>query len=96
MTRISKLETIVQAQGNLASNMNGETVMMSVESGKYYSLGEVGGRIWSLIESPMTVESLVAALTEEYDVPAAACEAEVVSFLEHLAKERLIVVQAAS
>ncbi|WP_127531067.1 lasso peptide biosynthesis PqqD family chaperone [Paenibacillus kobensis] len=94
---ISLNETVVQAAGNLASNMNGETVMMRIESGKYYNLGEIGGRIWSLIETPITVEALVAELIQEYEVAAAECEPQVIAFLENLAKEQLIlVVQAAS
>lgn len=91
---ITKYETVVQAQGNLASNMNGETVMFRIESGKYFNLGQIGGRIWSLIESPITVEAIVTELTNEFDVTAEQCEAQVVDFLAQLAKEQLIVVQA--
>ncbi|MNF93726.1 Coenzyme PQQ synthesis protein D (PqqD) [compost metagenome] len=90
--KLSRHETVVQAKGNLVSNMNGETVMMSIESGKYYNLGDIGGRIWSLIEAPTNIEALVGTLTNEYDVSVADCEAEVIAFLENLAKEQLIVV----
>jgi Coenzyme PQQ synthesis protein D (PqqD). len=93
---IAKNETVVQAQGNLASSMNGETVMFRIESGKYFNLGQIGGRIWSLIETPTTVEALVRELTSEFDVTAEQCEEQVVQFLDQLAKEQLIVVQAAS
>ncbi|MBO7747797.1 lasso peptide biosynthesis PqqD family chaperone [Paenibacillus sp. MWE-103] len=93
---ISKNETVVQTKGNLASNMNGEMVMFRIESGKYFNIGRIGGRIWSLIESPITVEALITELTSEFEVTEEACEAEVVNFLEKMAKEQLIVVQAVS
>ncbi|GMK41155.1 hypothetical protein PCCS19_42110 [Paenibacillus sp. CCS19] len=92
--KIAKHETVVQAQGNLASNMNGETVMFRIESGKYFNLGQIGGRIWSLIESPKTVDAIVSELTSEFDVSEEQCETQVVDFLAQLAKEQLIVVQA--
>ena len=36
--------------------MDGEKVMLSIEKGKYYNLGLLGGVIWELIESPITGE----------------------------------------
>ena len=36
---------IVQSEGFLVSDMDGEKVMLSIDNGKYYNLGEIGGRI---------------------------------------------------
>ena len=33
-------------KGNIVSDMGGEKVMLSIENGKYYNLGEMGGEIW--------------------------------------------------
>jgi hypothetical protein len=93
---ITTQDTVVQAQGNLASQMGGETVMMSIESGKYYNLGEIGGRIWELVAAPVGVSELVSTLTAEYDVSAEACEAQVIDFLNKLAGENLVIVQEAA
>ncbi|GGD76069.1 lasso peptide biosynthesis PqqD family chaperone [Paenibacillus nasutitermitis] len=82
-----------QVEGNLASNMDGEKVMMSVKTGKYYNLGQVGGRIWDLIEKPMTGSAIIAALTAEYDIDEAECERQVFSFLGQLISEDLIKVE---
>ncbi len=37
---------ISQMEGNIVSDMDGETVMLCIQSGKYYNLGELGGEIW--------------------------------------------------
>lgn len=51
-TNILSLETVlVQREGNIASDMDGEKVMLNVKNGKYYNLGEVGGEIWSALAS---------------------------------------------
>lgn len=87
---LSLQDRVVQAKGNLVSDMNGEKVMMSISSGKYYNLGQIGGRIWELIEVQISVEQLVASLVAEYDIETALCEAQTKSFLEQMIQEGLI------
>ncbi len=87
---ISVNHFIAQGKGNIVSDMDGEKVMLSVHNGKYYNLGEVGGKIWDLIEAPTLVTQLVASLVSEYDVEQIECEEQVVSFLELLLEEGLI------
>jgi hypothetical protein len=82
--------SFVQETGNLVSDMGGEKVMLSVQNGKYYNLGEIGGRIWELIEKPMSVTGLVTALMSEYEVEQDECEEQIISFLKHLLEEGLI------
>ncbi|MDF2660700.1 MAG: metallophosphoesterase [Paenibacillus sp.] len=83
-------QVVMQSDGFLASNMNDEKVMMSVESGKYYNLGSIGGRIWELIESPTSVRQVVTSLREEYEIDQDACERQVLSFLQTMLTEKLI------
>lgn len=85
--------SVVQSLGNIVSDMDGEIVLLSVENGKYYNLGEIGGRIWGLVETPATVNQLVTTLLSEYDVEQAECEEQVVSFINHLFEERLVQLQ---
>ncbi|MBW7476738.1 lasso peptide biosynthesis PqqD family chaperone [Paenibacillus oenotherae] len=81
---------IAQTKGNLVSNMDNDKVLMSINSGKYYNLGGIGGKIWELIETPVSVEEIVAALTVEYEVGTAECSSQVLAFLHNLLQEQLI------
>lgn len=81
---------IVQSQGNIVSDMDGEKVMMNIHNGNYYNLGKIGGRIWELIGDPVTAAGLVHALMAEYEVEQAVCEEHVNSFLNRLLQEKLI------
>ncbi|MCM3161723.1 lasso peptide biosynthesis PqqD family chaperone [Metabacillus litoralis] len=83
-------QIINQVPGNIVSDMAGEKVMLSVEKGKYFNLGEVGGEIWSLIEEKKTVNQLVSELVEQYDVEFDKCKSQVLTFLEVLREEELI------
>lgn len=77
--------------GMMTADMNGETVMMDIESGKYYNLGEVGGRIWELLDEPKTFDDLISALVGEYDVSRQQCEQETRPFFSQLLEAGLIV-----
>ena len=77
--------------GLMTADMNGSAVMMDIMTGKYYNLGEVGGRIWELLEDPMTVAELISKLTAEYDVSAEQCRADIAPFLKTLLERGLLV-----
>ena len=78
-------------EGLMAADMNGSAVMMDIMTGKYYNLGQVGGRIWELLEEPMTLSALVYKLTAEYDVSAEQCRTDVEPFLNTLLERGLLV-----
>jgi hypothetical protein len=88
---ISLDSILKKTEGNIVSDMNGEKVMLSIENGKYYNLGEVGGDIWDCINSINTVSQIIDELTDKYEVGKSLCETQVFEFLEHLHKEQLIV-----
>ena len=78
-------------EGLMTADMNGSAVMMDIMTSKYYNLGAVGGRIWELLEEPMTVNALVRKLTDEYDVSASQCRADIEPFLSTLLERGLLV-----
>lgn len=65
---ISLEHNVVQSEGNIVSDMDGEKVMLNVQKGNYYNLGEIGGEIWDLIEKPIIIKQLVTMLVSNYDI----------------------------
>jgi hypothetical protein len=94
--KISLKSIVVQCQGTIVSDMDEEKVMMSIQKGKYYNLGAVGGIIWACIHSPITVSELITSLMKEYAVEYSECKEEVMSFLEMLYKEGLVAIEDTS
>jgi hypothetical protein len=76
-----------------ASNMDGEIVMMNIETGNYYNLGKTGSVIWTLLENPITVDALIEKLLKKYHVSRQQCEDEVMAFLNEVYIEGLIMVR---
>lgn len=93
---LSLNDVVVQGASHVGSDMDGETVLLSVENGKYYNLGEIGGRIWRFMQVPIAIHQIVSYLIFEYDVEQSVCEEQVISFLEHLYSEQLIQSQSSS
>lgn len=80
----------VQNKNSIASDMNGEKVLLSIDNGKYYNLGAIGGRIWDMMTYPESIGSIVNTLIDEYEIDRTTCEEQVFSFLTHLSEERLV------
>ncbi|HEX7850378.1 MAG TPA: PqqD family peptide modification chaperone [Sphingomonas sp.] len=78
----------------LAARVGDELVMMSAAKGNYIGLSTVGARIWELIETPRTIESLCDALAAEYDVAPETCRSEVDAFLATLAEQNAVAIDA--
>jgi hypothetical protein len=72
--------------------LDAETVVLSLPSGSYYRLDDVGTRVWSLLREPRSVEEIARTLASEYDVSVEAAESDVIQFLEQLAAEGLVTV----
>ena len=85
------MQTILVRKAEImAADMNGSTVMMDIQTGKYYNLGEVGGVIWDLLEQPIAVETLIEKLLKKYSVPRGECEKDTVQFLQQLMSRGLV------
>lgn len=77
----------------VTADMNGETVLMDIVTGKYFNLGEVGGTIFSKLEQPLTFEELIEKLVIEYDVSMEQCAKDSRPFLDKMVSLGLIVEQ---
>jgi hypothetical protein len=89
---IALSDFVTASEQNIVSDMGGEKVMLSIRNGNYYNLGATGGRIWDFLGSPILVQQVIELLMSEFDVEREECEHHVLSFLEHLRKEGLILV----
>jgi Coenzyme PQQ synthesis protein D (PqqD) len=84
---------VVAAKDQVSCDLGGESAILSLKNGVYYSLDPVGARVWKLIEQPCTVRAVRDALLEEYDVEAECCETDLQELLGRLLAEGLIEVR---
>ena len=74
----------------LFSDLQGEIVLLQIEAGIYFGLEEVGAFIWQQLQIPRRMGDLRDSIQAEYEVDCGKCEADLVYFLEDLAKRQLI------
>ena len=85
------LSSVAVASSELVSaNLDGEVVILGFKSGAYYSLDQVGGFVWDLLQEPQKVSDIRDTIFEEYDVELAQCERDLLALLETLANKQLI------
>ena len=75
---------------HLCCDLNGETVILSLENGKYYGINSVGSRIWQLLENFSTLREIEEIILSEYYVTVEVCRQEVEIFLELMLAEGLV------
>ena len=94
MTAAISGSTIVRRNPSILFNdFDDGLMMMDIDSGNYFDIDSVGGRIWTLIEAPATLDAICESLVAEYDVEANHCRAETTGFIEELAEMGLVTLQ---
>lgn len=91
--KISTSHVVKQNENIIASDIDDEKVMMSIEKGYYYGLDSVGSRVWDLIDKSMKVSDLVDELMMKYDVERETCEEDVMAFLGELLEAGIVRVE---
>jgi len=80
-----------RAEQVIAQKASNDLLLFNIDDGNYYSLNEIGSRIWDLCDGTHSVPQLVAALAAEYDAPREDLENDVAELLESLQSGKLIV-----
>jgi Coenzyme PQQ synthesis protein D (PqqD) len=75
----------------ISRELDGESVVLDLSSGRYFGLNAVGTRVWQLIQQGQPVDGLIRAVTAEYDADVDAVERDVLALLEDLKLRGLIV-----
>jgi hypothetical protein len=72
-----------------------ESVLLNLETERYFGLDAVGTRMWQLVTAAATVEAALAQLVEEYDASPETLRTDVTNLLQHLLDNGLIELQTA-
>ena len=91
MKQVLQLDSIVaRSQELVASNLDGEVVMMSIENGKYYGLDAIASQIWTLLENPSSIRALCDQLLPQYNVEREQGEQDVLAFCQQAQEQNII------
>lgn len=74
----------------LAQNASSDFLLFNMNDGNYFSLNEVGHRIWELCDGTRTIAQIVDALAAEYEAPTEQLTQDVLELLETLRNRQLV------
>ena len=78
----------------LTRRASGETVLLSLETEQYYSLSDVGSRVWELIEAGVALPTVIATVADEYDATLTIVTADITELVTDLAAKGLLSIDA--
>jgi Coenzyme PQQ synthesis protein D (PqqD) len=81
---------VVDANRVVHETIDGETILLDLESGAYYSLRGSGPEIWALLAAGATVSDVAAAMSERYPREAAEAAGAVHELADRLSADGLI------
>jgi len=74
----------------LSVEMDGELVMMSIESGDYFGTSGAGPFIWELLEYPHNISELTDAVCAEFDVDNATAREHIEGYIAELSEQGIV------
>jgi hypothetical protein len=86
--------TILARPANLvASEIDGEMVILDIESGHFFQLNQIGSRIWEALEAPTTMGELCRSMQDRFDVDQETCRGDVSDFVARLSENGLVTIE---
>jgi hypothetical protein len=74
----------------VSSHLGDEVAILELDRGVYYGLNDTGAFLWNLMQKPVRVNEMRAALVEEFDVDAETAEKDLLRVLADLRDAGLI------
>ncbi len=87
---ITAESVVAWSDAPVATEVDREVVLMSVDRGRCYGLGETGSSVWRRLGSPIRVEDLCGELMLEYNADLAVLRQDVLALLEQMRQEGLV------
>ena len=75
----------------VSETLDGETIVINLDTGSYFSLNPVASLVWNLLIDRYTQPAIVSAVCSRFDVSADVAAAVIEPFLAKLAADGLIV-----
>lgn len=80
----------VNEQKIIHETLEGETILINLETGNYYSMNETGSVAWELLIAHHSPEQITAAFASLYTIESDQVRSELPAFFEELSRQELI------
>ena len=86
-------QQVTFAETVFAQEVDGEMVLLDMESENYFGLDEVGTAIWQAMQEKETLKEVLDTLLEQYEVEAEMLENDLSDFVGKLVESGLVKVE---
>ena len=83
-------------QDVLVSELDGESVLLKLQSESYFGLDDIGTRIWELLVSSASVQAAYDALLDEFDVDEGQLRGDLTEIINSLVQQGLLEIASPS
>lgn len=90
MTELDFSQRVVVPEDTLFREIEGESVILSLETQNYYGLDPVGTRMWNLLAGSASIQAAYEQLLEEYEVDEKTLGADITELLSKLVEQKLV------
>jgi hypothetical protein len=90
MRRFGFDELLCRSEDLFSTELDQETVLMSIDAGAYYGLEGPARSIWEQLETPLTFSALLDRMVGDYEVEPETCAADLEGFLAEMEREGLL------
>jgi len=84
--------TVTVPEDVVFRELDGEAVILNLESGTYFGLDAVGTRMWQLLDAHRTLRRTLEALEEEFDATPEQLATDLIEFVGQLHAKGLLAV----
>jgi hypothetical protein len=88
---VSFTDRVAVPEGVLISHLQEESVILNLESERYFGLDDVGTRFLTVLTSSESIEAAYETLREEYDVDPTALRDDLRELVEKLVDQGLLI-----
>lgn len=93
MSDVSLDTRVAVSEDTVFRELDGEAVILQLESGMYYGLDPVGTRLWQLIDQHGQLRPVYDAALEEFDVEPAQLRNDLLVLVTDLVAKQLVVMR---
>ena len=87
---VSFADRVKVPEAVLISNLQEESVILNLDSERYYGLDNVGTRMYSVLTTSESIEAAYELLLEEYNVDKEVLRADLVTLIDTLLEQGLV------
>jgi hypothetical protein len=88
---ISFSDRVMIPDGVLLSNLQQESVILNLDSERYFGLDDVGTRFLAVLNTSDSIEAAYEVLRAEYDVDSGALRQDLLDLVEDLVKQGILI-----